>query len=212
MGANHSHFQCNEEKIDRTKTIMKAASIALSPIFAGTKYLIDKIHGNFDFEWDRGHYPMENLSYNDALKFVRQLSKMTNKKFDLPTEEEWEYAARGGQKSLHYRYAGSNRIDDVAWYRHNSDLMTHPVGEKQPNELGIYDMSGNVWEWTKSKAHQYDTDISPEDKMYIRRGGSVFHVKKNCRVSFRYEKKRVERSPGSGLRVVLREDIDEKNR
>lgn len=204
MGTNHSHFQYNEEKIDRTKTIMKAASIALFPIIAGTKYIFDKINGISDFEWDRGHYPMENLSYNDALKFVRQLSKMTNKNFDLPTEEEWEYAARGGQKSQHYRFAGSNHIEDVAWYRQNSSLNTHPVGEKQPNELGIYDMSGNVWEWTKSKAHQYNTDISPEDKMYIRRGGSVFHVSKNCRVSFRYETERSKHNMGSGLRVVLR--------
>jgi formylglycine-generating enzyme required for sulfatase activity len=135
---------------------------------------------------------------------------LTNLKFDLPTEEEWEYAARGGHKSCHYRYSGSDNIDDVAWYRYNSSLRTHPVGEKQPNELGIYDMSGNVWEWTKSKAHQYNTDISPENKMYIRRGGSVFHVSKNCRVSFRYETERSKHNMGSGLRVVLREGIDKK--
>lgn len=152
--------------------------------------------------------PVENISLNDAKKFVNRLSELTKLNFDLPTEEEWEYAARGGQKSHHYRYAGSNRIDDVAWYRQNSDLKTHPVGEKQPNELGIYDMSGNVWEWTKSKANSYGSDISIDNNKYIRRGGSVFHVSKNCRVSFRYEKKRADSSPGSGLRVVIREGID----
>lgn len=197
MGYNHSHYQQSEKELERNRLQMAFMNFMNPTAFA---------MNNMDS--DKGHYPVENISLNEAIQFVKRISELTNKKFDLPTEEEWEYAARGGQKSRHYRYAGSNNIEDVAWYRQNSSLNTHPVGEKQPNELGIYDMSGNVWEWTKSKAHQYDTDISPEDKMYIRRGGSVFHVKKNCRVSFRYEKKRVERSPGSGLRVVLRENID----
>ena len=152
--------------------------------------------------------PVENISFNDAKKFVNRLSELTKLNFDLPTEEEWEYAARGGQKSRHYRYAGSNLIDDVAWYRQNSDLKTHPVGEKQPNELGIYDMSGNVWEWTKSKAHRYNRDVDPEEKLFIRRGGSAIHVEKNCRVSFRYETERSKHNMGAGLRVVIREGID----
>ena len=161
-----------------------------------------------NMDTDYGHYPVENIAYNEAIQFVRRLSELTDLKFDLPTEEEWEYAARGGQKSRHYRYAGSNNIEEVAWYRHNSSLRTHPVGEKQPNELGIYDMSGNVWEWTKSKAHRYGIDVSSEDKMLIRRGGSAIHVDKNCRISFRYETERSKHNMGSGLRVVIREDIN----
>lgn len=204
MGYNHSYNQQSEKELVsemERKKVQVAIMNALKPIATPTDIM----------ESDYGHYPVENIAYNEAKQFVNRLSELTNKKFDLPTEEEWEYAARGGQKSHHYRYAGSNRIDDVAWYRHNSSLRTHPVGEKQSNELGIYDMSGNVWEWTKSKVHQYDRDVNPEEKLFIRRGGSAIHVEKNCRVSFRYETERSKHNMGSGLRVILREDIDEKN-
>ena len=203
MGYNHSYNQQSEKELVsemERKKVQVTIMNALKPIATPTDIM----------ESDYGHYPVENIAYNEAKQFVNRLSELTNKKFDLPTEEEWEYAARGGQKSHYYRYAGSNRIDDVAWYRHNSSLRTHPVGEKQPNELGIYDMSGNVWEWTKSKAHQYDRDVNPEEKLFIRRGGSAIHVENNCRVSFRYETERSKHNMGSGLRVVLREDIDKE--
>lgn len=157
---------------------------------------------------DKGHYPAENLTYDEAREFVRRLSKMTNIQFDLPTEEEWEYAARGGQKSKHCRYAGSNNIDDIAWYRNNSERSTHPVGEKQPNELGLYDMCGNVWEWTKTPAHSYTTNIEPDGNTFIRRGGSWWHEDKNCRVSRRYVSDRSKKTSGLGLRVVIRENIE----
>ena len=146
--------------------------------------------------------------YDEAREFVRRLSKMTNIQFDLPTEEEWEYAARGGQKSKYCRYAGSNNIDDIAWYRNNSERSTHPVGEKQPNELGLYDMCGNVWEWTKTPAHSYATNIEPDGNIFIRRGGSWWHEDKNCRVSRRYASDRSKKTSGLGLRVVIRENIE----
>ena len=157
---------------------------------------------------DKGHYPAENLTYDEAQEFVRRLSEITNLKFDLPTEDEWEYAARGGQKTLNFKYAGSNNIDDVAWYKDNSGRSTHPVGEKQPNELGIFDMCGNVWEWTKTPAHSYGVDIKPEGNMFIRRGGSWWHSSKNCRVSHRYSSRISKKTSGLGLRVVIREGID----
>lgn len=157
---------------------------------------------------DKGHYPVENITYDEAYEFVRRLSKMTNIRFDLPTEEEWEYAARGGQKSKHCRYAGSNNIYDIAWYRNNSERSTHPVGEKQPNELGLYDMCGNVWEWTKTPAHSYATNIEPKGNIFIRRGGSWWHEDKNCRVSRRYASDRSKKTSGLGLRVVIRENIE----
>ena len=162
---------------------------------------------NTQMSQERGHYPAEHLSFDEAQEFVRRLSKMTNIQFDLPTEEEWEYAARGGQKGKHYRYAGSNNINDVAWYRGNSGKITHPVGEKQPNELGIYDMCGNVWEWTKTQAHSYATNIEPGGTMFIRRGGSWYHEEKNCRVSRRYASEHSKKTSGLGLRVVIRENI-----
>jgi sulfatase modifying factor 1 len=98
-------------------------------------------------EDEKKKFPVINVSYNDAQEYCRWLSDKTGKHYRLPTEAEWEYAARGGNKSRGYRYAGSDTIAKVAWYALNSGGTTHPVGLKQPNELGLYDMTGNVWEW-----------------------------------------------------------------
>lgn len=155
-----------------------------------------------------GHYPVENISYDEALEFVRRLSRITNIRFDLPTEAEWEFAARGGRKSNCFRFAGSDNIDKVAWYKNNSQNSTHPVGEKQPNELGIYDMCGNVWEWTKTPAHSYATDIEPGGNMFIRRGGSWWHEERNCRVSRRFASDHSKKTSGLGMRVVIRDNVE----
>ena len=93
------------------------------------------------------NHPMYYVSWEEAQEFCQKLSKLTGKEYALPTEAQWEYAARGGNKSRGYKYSGSNTIDAVAWYAGNSNDETHPVKQKQPNELGLYDMSGNVWEW-----------------------------------------------------------------
>ena len=153
------------------------------------------------------HYPVENISYDEAKEFVRRLSQMTNIHFSLPTEEEWECAARGGQDSQGYKYSGSNNIEEVAWYRENSNGTTHPVGNKSPNELGIFDMSGNVWEWTETPAHSYGANIDIGGSIYIRRGGSWWHEAKNCRVSRRYASDHTKKTSGLGLRVVIRDNI-----
>ncbi len=91
--------------------------------------------------------PVENVSWNAAQEFIKKLSRSTGAKYRLPTEAEWEYAAKGGAKSAHYKYSGSDMAGDVAWYLPNGDGKTHPVGSKKPNELGLYDMSGNLQEW-----------------------------------------------------------------
>ena len=98
--------------------------------------------------WFKGDdLPVEKVSWDDCQTFISKLNALTGKNFRLPTEAEWEFAARGGNQSRHTQFSGSSRIDDVAWYDGNSGDKTHPVKTKQPNELGIYDMTGNVWEW-----------------------------------------------------------------
>ena len=102
--------------------------------------------------------PVENVSWNLCQTFIEKLNELTGQHFRLPTEAEWEFAARGGNKTQGYRYAGSNTVDDVAWYGANSDGMTHAVAGKKPNELGLYDMSGNVIEWCQDWYGDYSAE------------------------------------------------------
>ncbi|MDR0970926.1 MAG: formylglycine-generating enzyme family protein [Bacteroidales bacterium] len=136
--------------------------------------------------------PVERVSWHDAQEFCRRLSDFTGKQYRLPTEAEWEYAARGGNKSKGYKYSGSNNIDEVAWCIINKSRHTHPVGEKLPNELGIYDMSGNVKEWCSDWYGEYfvtkqRNPTGPSSGSYrVLRGGSWNDLfANNCRVAFR---------------------------
>lgn len=143
--------------------------------------------------------PVEKVSWNDCQTFITKLNLMTGKTFHLPTEAEWEYAARGGNKSRGYKYAGSNNIDDVAWYYYNIPSQTEgtegygtqPVATKAPNELGLYDMSGNVYEWCEDRYGSYtsvtqtDPDGPASGSFRVHRGGGWGDVGRGCRVSYR---------------------------
>jgi formylglycine-generating enzyme required for sulfatase activity len=107
--------------------------------------------------WDTSYFPgkgvpVNNVSWTNIQRFIERLSKMTGKHFRLPTEAEWEYAAKGGQLSKGYQYSGSNTIEEVAWYAGNGKRRLHPSGKKKPNELGLYDMTGNLWEFCHDDA------------------------------------------------------------
>ena len=136
---------------------------------------------------------------------------MTGKRFRLPTEAEWEYAARGGKKSCGYQYSGSNTLGDVAWYSDNSGKKTHAVGTKQPNELGIYDMTGNVWEWCQDWYGSYSSSPQTNPTGAVRgscrvgRGGSWGNSARYCRSSYRGYITPGDRFNRLGLRLVLSE-------
>ena len=153
--------------------------------------------------------PVECVSWNDCQTFINRLNSYTGRDFRLPTEAEWEFAARGGNYSRHYKYSGSNNLDDVAWHGDNSDNRTHPVGTKQPNELGLYDMSGNVWEWCSDwygsySSYSQSTPTGPNSGSgRVERGGSWYDFARICRSS----RRDFDAPSGSGnylgLRLVL---------
>ncbi len=155
-------------------------------------------------------YPMYYVSWEEAMEFCRLLSNKTGKTYTLPTEAQWEYAARGGKRAESTKYAGSNMIDAVAWYTDNSGNSTHPCGTKRANALGIYDMSGNVWEWCKdwysSSYTSYDTNnpTGPSSgSVRVFRGGGWGIGASSCRVADRSGNSPGFRGSNLGFRVVL---------
>ena len=155
--------------------------------------------------------PVEQVSWDDCQEFISKLNSITGKTFRLPTEAEWEYAARGGKKSKGYQYSGSSNLSDVAWYADNSGSKTHTVGSKQANELGIYDMSGNVYEWCQdwfgsySSSSQVNPTGANSGSYRVFRGGSCFNTARCCRSSFRSNSSPDYRRDYLGLRLVLSE-------
>ena len=153
-------------------------------------------------------YPMYYVSWEEAKEFCRRLSQQTGKTYRLPTEAEWEYAARGGKKTQNSKYSGGFSIDYVGWYTDNSGGRTHAVGTKSANELGICDMSGNVWEWCEDwygDYRSYDTDNpkgATNGSSRVLRGGSWNYNAGSCRVSNRYSNSPGSRYGDSGFRVV----------
>ena len=156
---------------------------------------------------NRNNCPVENVSWNDVQDFLRKLNRQTKgAKYRLPTEAEWEYAARGGNKSRGYKYAGSNNIGDVAWYYNNSSSKTHPVGQKLPNELGLYDMTGNVWEWCSGWYNSYYSNSTkdPSSGSYrVKRGGGWININSYWRVAYRSYSDPSYDNSNLGFRLVV---------
>ncbi len=158
--------------------------------------------------------PVENVSWEDCQTFLSQLNQLTGVSFRLPTEAEWEYAARGGNKSHDYRYAGSDNIDEVCWYMSNlpsQSYGTQPVSQKMPNELGLYDMSGNVYEWVIDWFDAYSdepqvnpTGPGPDEgcRYRVNRGGAWSRGPNSCRVSLRNYATPTSAYSNIGLRLV----------
>lgn len=177
--------------------------------FEVTQELYEAVMGVNPSYWKAFDRPVEQVSWNDAMEFCSELSRLTGRRFTLPTEAEWEYAARGGKKSTNAKYSGSSSIATVAWYDGNSGSQTHPVGRLRANELGIYDMSGNVWEWcldwmgNYSSATQTDPMGPGSGSCRVHRGGSSGNYDERCRVARRYCYSPDDRNIYGGFRVVL---------
>ena len=189
--------------------------VTLSSYYIGetevTQELWKAVMGNNPSNFKGDNLPVENVSWEDSQTFIGKLNDLTGKRFRLPTEAEWEYAARGGKRSNHTQYSGSSNIDDVAWYSGNSGSKTHPVKTKKPNELGLYDMSGNVNEWCQDWYGSYSSNAQtnptgPGSGAYrVFRGGTWSIFGWFCRSSFRGNSSPGYRYDTIGFRLALSE-------
>lgn len=204
--------------------------VTLSTFYIGetevTQTLWKAVMGSNPSNWKGDSLPVETVSWDDCQTFIQKLNELTGKTFRLPTEAEWEYAAKGGRKNRGYIYSGSNNLDDVAWYwvnsgnkrlygEWNSDKIlsnfgrTHIVKTKQPNELGLYDMTGNVWEWCQDYKGEYISDEQTNpigtriSANRISRGGSWCYFDRKCRNTYRGSDPHDSRDNNLGLRLAL---------
>ena len=188
-------------------------SVTLSGYYIGktevTQALWEAVMGSNPSYFEGDDLPVEHVSWDDGQEFIRKLNSLTGEHFRLSTEAEWEFASRGGNNSRGYKHSGSNYIDNVAWNWDNSEFSTHPVATKLPNELGIYDMTGNVWEWCSDWYGKYSSGALTNPKGpydgsdRVIRGGSWGNGASTCRSSFRSQASHGYRSDYLGLRLSL---------
>ncbi|WP_251621774.1 formylglycine-generating enzyme family protein [Odoribacter lunatus] len=178
-------------------------------VFEVTQGQWKKVMGSNPRDFKKGgNYPV-TVSWEEAQEFCTKLSHETGRNYCLPTEAQWEYAARGANKGAHTKYSGGSDIDLVAWHLDNSGSSAHSVGMKQPNALGLYDMSGNVWEWCRDWYNYYDPHETENPKgapigtYRVLRGGSWCDYARRCRVSGRVSNAPDVSSSCSGFRIVL---------
>ena len=199
---------CNDDERPIQNVSLNDYYISKYPV---TQRLWKKVMGTNPSHFSGPELPVESVSWNEVQMFVKELNAMTGKKYRLPTEAEWEYAARGGVKSKSQKYSGSNDLGKVAWHGNNSEQRTHDVGTKQPNELGIYDMSGNVWEWVQDWKENYSSSqklkTNPAGPNFginrVYRGCSWQDADLFCRVSRRGGSNPDFSSSFVGFRLVL---------
>lgn len=187
--------------------------VTLSSYYIGktevTQALWQAVMGSNPSRFKGADLPVECVSWDDCQEFIRKLNALTGQHFRLPTEAEWEFACRGGNNSRGYKYSGSNNLGSVAWYDGNSGNKTHPVATKSSNELGIYDMSGNVWEWCADWYGDYSSgaQTNPTGPLSgsgrVGRGGSWYNCAGNCRSSIRDYYGPTYRVSSLGLRLAL---------
>ena len=185
----------SEQGRDANDDEKPAHQVTLSSYYMGetevTQALWQAVMGSNPSRLKGDNRPVEMVSWEDCKTFISKLNSLTGKNFRLPTEAEWEYAARGGNKSQGYKYSGSNNLGHVAWYDGNSGDESHPVKTKSPNELGLYDMSGNVWEWCQDRYGSYSSSSQTDPigassgSPRVYRGGAWPYYANVCRVSIR---------------------------
>ncbi len=203
----------NEQGTDAYDDERPTHKVTLSSFYIGqtkvTQELWQAVMGSNPSKFKGVYKPVEQVSCDDCQQFINRLNSLTGEQFKLPTEAQWEYAARGGKHSRAYKYSGSNSIGDVAWYGDNSGSQTHNVATKQANELGLYDMNGNVWEWCcdwygdYSSGSQTDPAGPATGSDRVFRGGGWFNYARNCRVSYRGHFSPVDRGNDLGFRLAL---------
>ena len=197
---SHSHLVFTVNGVSFTMIRVQTAHFYLGR-FPVTQRLWRAVMGtNEQCLCKRDNYPVEKVSWYDCQNFIQRLSLITGKSFRLPTEAEWEYAAKGGAHSKRFNYAGGNNSNEVAWHKGNSRENLHEVGLKRPNELGLYDMSGNVYEWCEDG---YKTRQDDEVSARGVRGGNYLANKEYCRITSRYAITPNYRDHGIGFRLAL---------
>lgn len=204
MGSKDKEADSDEKRVHQVT--LSSYSIGETEVM---QELWQAVMGSNPSEFKGAKNPVERVRWKSCHMFVRKLNSLTGRRFRLPTEAEWEFAARGGLKSRGYKYAGGNDIDIVAWYGGNSGNTTHDVGTKQPNELGLYDMTGNVWEWCQDWYGDYSSSAQtnptgPSSGLYrVCRGGSWISGVRYCCCSFRGFQIQSNSLNGRGLRLAL---------
>ncbi len=204
MGCTKEQSNCDDDETPTHQVTLSTYQISKYEV---TQAQWEAVMGNNPSHFkDCPKCPVESVSWDDVQKFIKKLNEKTGKSFRLPTEAEWEYAAREGTANNSYLYSGSSTINDVAWFNDNSGSKTHEVGTKSDNDLGLYDMSGNVWEWCSDGKRTYTsaavTNPKGSGSLRVLRGGSWNNFARRCRIANRGSSNPDDRGSDYGFRLA----------